>query len=119
MKIINILNNLYHKIIAINIIGKVIIILLIIFTIYQYFHNKVILEDQQKNFMSYLYDLQDEYQNVESAMSALESEIDDFDYEDWRNNVPDVQNSAYDLESQISDFSTSITNYSYRDVRIR
>jgi hypothetical protein len=111
------------SILAINLTGKIIILLLVSLLIYQHFHYKIIVSEREEYFESYLDDLEYNFNDVENAMSDLISEVDDFNYENWGSNVDDVRNFADELESQISDFASSITgNYSYSGyggIRIR
>ncbi len=114
---------LTKSIININLSGKIIIFILLGFLIYQHIYYKNLITQNERNFESYLDDLEYNFNDVENAMSDLISEVDDFNYENWGSNVDDVRNFADELESQISDFASSITgNYSYSGyggIRIR
>jgi chromosome segregation ATPase len=48
---------------------------------------------------SKLSDIESHAYNLQSNVMNLLSEIDDFDYEDWRTNVPVVESAADDVES--------------------
>ena len=52
------------------------------------------LQDKLDSVESELYDVQSKMSDLESAISNLKSEIDDFYYENWRHNVPDVESAA-------------------------
>lgn len=102
------------SILAINLTGKIIILLLVSLLIYQHFHYKIIVSEREEYFESYLDDLEYNFNDVENAMSDLISKVDDFDYENWSTNVNDVRYYTDELEAQISDFASSITaNFSY------
>lgn len=108
---------------SINLAGIIIILILIGLLVYQQIHFNNIIDENKKHFQNYLSELEYKFSDVENAMSDLRSEVDDFDYEDWRINVGEVQDATDELESQISGFGSSINDYFsynlYRGVRIR
>ena len=61
------------------------------------------LEDQAYELESKISGIEYEFDDVLSAMRSLESEIDDFDYEDWKVNVPEVVDEFDDLKRAVSD----------------
>lgn len=122
-KIISKIKMLFKQIRSINLAGIIIIIFLIGLLVYQQIHFNNVIDENEKQFQNYLSELEYKFSDVESAMSDLRSEVDDFDYEDWRINVDEVQYSTDELESQISDFGYSINDYfsynRYRRSRVR
>lgn len=61
------------------------------------------LQSQVDGLESKLADIESEFDDVLSGMRYLESEIDDFDYEDWETNVPEVVDAFDDLRREVSD----------------
>tara|TARA_R110002167_G_scaffold198370_1_gene401415 strand:- start:65 stop:358 length:294 start_codon:yes stop_codon:yes gene_type:complete len=66
------------------------------------------LEDQLGELEAKLYNIENEFNDVLSGMRSLESEIDDFDFEDWSDNVPEVIEEFEDLKKAIKDVKNEI-----------
>jgi hypothetical protein len=77
--------------------GPIIIAIILIMGIIGYYQNKINKYEKKLNNLKYKFD------DVVSSSSFLESEINDFEYENWRDNVPEVASAFYDLQSAISD----------------
>lgn len=112
-EIINKIKMVFKQILSINLPGIIIILILVGLLVYQQIHFNGVIDKNEKQFQNYLGELEYRFSDVESAMSDLRSEVDDFDYEDWRINVGEVQDATDELESQISDFGSSINDYSF------
>ena len=52
-------------------------------------------------------DIKDCIDDLETAISDLRSEVDDFYYEDWRYNVPDVEEATSNVESAFRDLQST------------
>ncbi len=46
-------------------------------------------------------DIQQHIGDLESAVSSLRSEVDDFSYENWKYNIPDVEDATSNVESEL------------------
>lgn len=51
-------------------------------------------------------EIQSYVNNMESAVSELRSEVDDFSYENWQYNVPDVDGATRNVESTLDDLKS-------------
>lgn len=45
---------------------------------------------------------------METAIDDLNREIDDFSYEDWQDNIPDVERAANEVESALEDLKREL-----------
>lgn len=82
------------------------------------------LESQISDLQAQVYNLQDKLKNAHSHANQLESEFNDlkkasdeikdtasqFDEENWKDIVPQIQRAASDLELKITSLESSITN---------
>ena len=82
------------------------------------------LESQVSDLQAQVYNLQDKLKNAHSHANQLESEFNDlkktsneikdtasqFDEENWKDIVPQIQRAASDLELKITSLESSITN---------
>jgi prefoldin subunit 5 len=75
------------------------------------------LESQNETLQSQLETIQNDFDEVtsafdevKSALDLLQGEVADFGSENWRTNVPDVEDATYFLESSINDLEIAINN---------
>lgn len=74
------------------------------------------LEEAQKkleNIESEFEDIQLKMRYLDSAIDELKNEIDDFSYENWRDNVPEAESAAEDVESAFHDLKREVDDIEY------
>jgi chromosome segregation ATPase len=111
------------NIIQIFIGGKLkrILFILVIFSavfLSGYFGNKV--EDLEyeleetlnklQNIEYEFYDVQSEMNYLETAIEELISEVNDFNYENWGDNVPEVEYATNNVESAFEDLKSEVND---------
>lgn len=71
--------------------------------------NRVVeLEAQLDDVRSRLDDAESQIDILKSATDELTSAVDDFDYDNWRNVVPDIQQAAANVESAVNDLESLV-----------
>jgi len=66
------------------------------------------LEAQLDDVRSRLDDAESQIDILKSATDELTSAVDDFDYDNWRNVVPDIQQAAANVESAVNDLESLV-----------
>lgn len=77
------------------------------FAIAEYEERISYLESQLSDAESATNDLLSTIDDLESAVSLAESEVEDFAYEDWRINVPEVEYAIEEIRIQITPLRSS------------
>ena len=52
-------------------------------------------------------------QDLESAVEDLGSEVGDFSYENWKDNVPEVESAAEGVKSAFDDLKSEVNDIEY------
>lgn len=68
------------------------------------------LESKLESIQSEFDNVKSTYGDVQSALGFLKNEVDDFAYEDWRVNVPEVEDATSRLELALNDLEIAISN---------
>ncbi len=96
---------------GINIMATIIIMLLLALNIFQQLYYPRIIEQDRAAYDRHIEYLRLSFDNVSNGMEDVQKKVEDYNANDWKENISQIRLLMDALDVKISYFSSSINNY--------